>query len=247
MARKVSRLHAGSVGVVTVTSAFAALSMASPAWAQDRAPERFRFDENRLFLTLKTGAAQVRDAKFDSGISSAGVPLNGEIKSNVGFNLGFEVGALYPTGVFASAEVIYFDSGTDQFTVNTPTTSFGTGPLSGDLDGLLAFINLGYEHDTRGPIRPFVKGGLGLVRISIDDAAGPTVVTGTVSDSDIAFAGKVGAGVALDLDEGLSLIGEYAYVLGTDLDLNFSAPTQVTPFSVDYSQNLFNVGVRMSY
>lgn len=221
--------------------ALLALLMSAPASADGP------FNDANLFVTGKLGATKVRDADFTSGISTAGVPLNGEIESNPGYVIGAEAGALYSSGLYGSVEVLYYDAGTDQFTVNTPTGTFGTGPLNGDVDGLMAFANLGYEYYTEGPLKPFVVGGIGLARVSIDNATGPTVVAGAVDDSDIVLAGKLGTGVALELQEGIDLIGAYNFIITQDLDLNFSAPTQTTNFSVDYSQHLFNVGLRVGF
>jgi len=99
-----------------------------------------------------------------------------------------------------------------------------------------------YDFNLKGPLQPYVGGGLGVARL---DASGATQATGaTINDTDTAFAWQAMVGVAYALNENMKLTLGYRYFAVPDASFSSSAGTSFDP---DYASHDVLFGFRYSF
>ena len=121
----------------------------------------------------------------------------------------------------------------------------GTQPASGAFSMLAFMANVDYDFDMGSPWKPYVGGGIGVARISLDaeSASGSSFV----DDSDTVFAYQVGAGIGYEfpLPEGRSVTVSLDYrYFGTQ------TPTftgDVTGGEFDATINGHDIGIGLIY
>jgi OmpA-OmpF porin, OOP family len=88
----------------------------------------------------------------------------------------------------------------------------------GELGLLVGLVNAYYDLDLGLPLRPYVGGGVGAARVSVDVDAGDLL---DADDEGWAFAWDLAAGLGYEVVDGLELTGGYRYlrVEGTDFGI----------------------------
>ncbi|MDP4822601.1 MAG: porin family protein, partial [Aestuariivirgaceae bacterium] len=154
------------------------------------------------------------------------------VSGGLGYNLG--------NGLRLEAEIGYMKSDTD--TITLPDYAGGiSDDAPGDLSGTYGMASVWYALDT-GAIRPFVGGGIGIMKASAD--SGPYFGNKSLDDSDTAFAWQVGGGLEMDMSSNLQLVARYRYLATSDFTLQDIDDTDITS-SVE--AHLVDVGLRLNF
>jgi opacity protein-like surface antigen len=98
--------------------------------------------------------------------------------------------------------------------------------------------NVFFDLTARGPITPYVGGGIGIASLSIDDVD----VDGIHyydSDDEAVFAYQLGAGVAFDMSRNLALDIGYRFFGTSEADFANS--------SLEYQSHTVMLGLRFTY
>lgn len=148
-----------------------------------------------------------------------------------------ETGYRFANGFRLGAELGY-TSHSVQDIVGGPTGRLGG---TGDLAALSLMGVAYYDFNAGGKVRPFIGGGLGLLRSELD-AVGPTLALGNNlnDDTDSAFAWQLGAGLGYAFSPNVELTFGYRYLAANGLDADTGRPT----FDYDYSSHSVLVGLR---
>jgi opacity protein-like surface antigen len=119
-------------------------------------------------------------------------------------------------------------------------------PVGGEaiVDSLM--INSWVDFRTESPFRPYLGGGLGAARLTLDDA-------GFSDDDDIRFAYQAGAGIGLPIGNHLTISVGYRYF--SMLDATLRAETldpetdavQEREYDIEYSSHNIDVGFRFRF
>jgi opacity protein-like surface antigen len=151
-----------------------------------------------------TGAVFADEADADATVFTT--ELKGDQSFDPGFVVGGAGGYKFDFGLRLEGEIAYRRNGFDDFS--------GT-PTGGDLGATSLMANIWYEFDTGTALHPFIGGGLGAAIIDVDDFTFGSV--GLRSDSQTAFAYQVGAGLAYDLSDNVTLTAEYRFFVAQDI------------------------------
>ena len=114
------------------------------------------------------------------------------------------------------------------------------GAGDGEVGALVGLVNAYYDLDFGLPLRPYLGGGIGGARVSID-ADGPL----EIDDKGWAFAWNLAAGLGYQLADGLELTGGYRYlrIEGTDFDVDGGGELDVG----NYASHEVLLGLRYSF
>jgi opacity protein-like surface antigen len=112
----------------------------------------------------------------------------------------------------------------------------------GELGVLVGLANAYYDFDLGLPLRPYLGGGVGAARVSVDTDTGGLL---DVDDEGWAFAWNLAAGLGYELGGGLELTGGYRYlrVEGTDLDVDGGGELDVD----NYASHEVLLGLRYTF
>ena len=211
-------------------------------------------------LGISTGASAGWYASLDAGtvflkdsdVTSAN-PLN---NSNIEFDTGYGVhGALGHSwgGFRLEGEVSYRKNDLDiiEFDIfpGIPV------PIDGDVSALGFMANAWYDFNTGSPWKPFIGGGLGVARISVNDVAITSLTLLGVSiplaapepladDDDWVFAYQFGAGIGFEVTPTTTISLGYRYFATADPD--FTGVGDV-PFDAEYRSHNIEIGLRVSF
>ena len=210
-------------------------------------------------------------AAFDAGTvfledssSTATDPL-GSVSFDTKFDTGYGVhGAIgHSWGEFRlEGEVSYRTNDLDTFDITNVTlagigslSDVGNGDFSGDVSALGFMANAWYDFNTGSPWKPFVGGGLGLARISINDVSitsltllgVPIPLASPVplaDDDDWVFAYQVGAGLGFEVTPTTTISLGYRFFGSADPDFTDLAGI---PFDAEYRSHNIEIGLRISF
>ncbi|PTY03832.1 hypothetical protein DB347_21645 [Opitutaceae bacterium EW11] len=135
------------------------------------------------------------------------------------------------------AEYTYFANDCD--TTDPAGPAIGVEPSSGDADGSVFMANYYYDFaPIAGRFQPFVGGGLGSYRVSINGLTTPSLRTlpaewgGPVivyAKSSWTLAYQVRCGVKYRLTERADVLLGYRYLKGSDMDINLVDGSTIHP------------------
>ncbi len=170
----------------------------------------------------------------DADISASGTPTI-ETTYDAGYNLGFKVGNTF--GAFRlEGQFQYASNDLDQF------EAYGLGlDAEGDVSSTSLLVNGIYVFLPEQRLRPYVGAGIGVARVSINDAEvlGVTIA----DDSDSVFAYQFMVGMEYDVGPRTALYAGYHY-LATE-DPQFQAEGGGS-FDAEYASSNLLVGLRYS-
>ena len=204
--------YAKATACLAVAMGAAVVFASQPAHAQT---------DQGFYGSLKGGAAALSDMNYSNGTSS---DLNLDL--NTGWTLGGALGYRFGNGFRSELAIDYLDGSLDgTYRENLIIVPCGTvagqpclGPnVDGDVKAWSGFAMAYYDINTGGAVRPYLGGGLGLVRTSLDVETEARMNSGAVSDFDIIddrdteFAYRLAAGVAIDMNPSTTLDVGYSF------------------------------------
>jgi opacity protein-like surface antigen len=199
------------------------------------------------YVSGNVGASFLQDA--DNSNSSPVV----DVKSSYdpGWVVSGAAGYGFANGLRVEGEIGYRQVSLDQLKVNNDGglgAALGLGSLNGlttNVEGnetaLSAMANAWYDVKTGTPFTPYVGGGVGLARVSLNNVsvAGVTLV----DDDDVAFAYQLGAGVAYALTQNVALTLDYRFFSVVDATFTDASGS----FSSEFHSHNVMVGARIGF
>ena len=199
------------------------------------------------YVSLQGGASFLSDA------DNVGGGISIESSFETGFGLAGAVGyGIRNSGIRVEGEVSYRRNGLDKLTVTNDGgvgAALGVGSLNGlslaadgNVSALSGMVNAFYDFRLANRVKPYVGGGVGVARLSINDAAvlGITVV----DDDDIVFAYQVGGGVGFEATPTTTIFLDYRYF--ATADPSFS-DVLGGAFESEYASHNVSVGIRHNF
>lgn len=112
---------------------------------------------------------------------------------------------------------------------------------SGDVDAYSGMINAFYDFDIGGGIEPYIGGGAGTTRVSVN---GGSPFTGqTINGDDWGVALQAGAGLAIPLNDRLKFTADYRYMTVRGLEYTTGGGTNV---DAEYDDHAVFIGLRFA-
>jgi OOP family OmpA-OmpF porin len=162
--------------------------------------------ESGLYLEAGGGISLLSDLETTrSGIRA-------DIESDMGFILSAAIGLQF-SNVHTEIEALWFENNFNHVCLS------GTCPdIGGDLSTIGGMGNVYYDFDFGKNWRPFLGGGVGLMRVDISNANAPGFVS--VDDDDWAIAYQLKAGISYSLGSHADFVIGYRYMMTDDLDIS---------------------------
>lgn len=197
-------------------------------------------------------AVDVGTVFLEDSSSTASDDFGNSVSFDTAFDTGYGVhGAVgHAWGGFRlEGEVSYRKNDLDTFDVTNVTLAgigsfdnIGTFDAGGDLSALGFMANAWYDFNPGSPWRPFLGGGLGVARISINDAT--IVGIPLADDDDWVFAYQLGAGIGFEATPTITISLGYRF-FGT-ADPEFTDLAGI-PFDAEYRSHNIEIGLRVSF
>lgn len=159
----------------------------------------------------------------DTDLTRLGV--GSETQSDEGFILSGAIGTQFQN-VHVEAEALYFENGFDQISGAGSSVKMG-----GDATVVGGMASVYYDFDFGANWRPFLGGGVGMVRVSVNDAAAPGFFS--VDDDDRAIAYQLRAGISYSLSEHTDFVVNYRYLISDDLDFADSVGAAISTDGIE--------------
>ena len=203
------------------------------------------------YVSGDVGAAFLQDSS-STAADEFGNSIDFDTEFDPGFGVHGAVGHSWD-GFRLEGEVSYRKNDLDALTV-TNVTLAGIGSFDvaaefdaeGDVSALGFMVNGWYDFDTGSPWKPFIGGGVGTARISLNEVSA-TVAGMSVplaDDEDQVFAYQAGAGIGYELTP--TIIVSLGYRFFGTLDPEFTDVTGI-PFDAEYRSHNVEVGVRFLF
>lgn len=192
--------------------------------------------EDSWYLSLNAGT----NISMDANVDVASIPgVEFETSQDSGSVLTGAVGYSFPSGIRLEAEMSSRKNDYQDITVTAATTLIGAAlsaktALSGKVSttGFMANAALDFKNDSR--VQPFVMGGLGMAKVTIDNATAASTVL--VNDEDYVFAFQFGGGVDVIATENVSLGLQYRFFGSTDPEfIGTDTTTELTTENLHHS------------
>ena len=188
-------------------------------------------DPKLWYVAAGMGATFYQDMTF-SGAAVGDISMDTGYTGNVSIGRyldDIKVIRLELEGIYARADV---------------NNSFGF-KFGGDISNSGVMVNLLYDLHTDSPWVPFIGGGIGYSRVTIDNLTGAATGTTFVDGSDDVFAYQFKAGVAYQFNPSWAATLTYRY-FATD-NLSFSTPFPGTAESGGIRSHNADVGFRFNF
>lgn len=186
------------------------------------------------FLTIPGLATLFPSASSSSSSGQQNLHFNSQY--NLGYAVGGTLGYEFKSGLRPELEVRYQDNGFDKL-----KTSSGSTNAKGDLGVLAVMGNLWYDIPLSKHIQPYLGGGAGYARVSLNDFRTPG--TSGTNGTDTVFAWQVGAGLDFPLTKRITASIGYRYFVTKDphfRDNNTNIHTQ-------YTTQIAQLGLRYTF
>lgn len=184
------------------------------------------------------GAGSLNDLEGLYSFPTPSSPVNNlTIGQKTGYSAGLIFGMRLSETLRGEVELSYATNDIETWTL----AGFGTFSQSGDTSGVFGLVNLWYDIPVAWAFKPYVGGGLGFGRVSIDSNFSGSVPF--LNDSDSGFAAQVGFGGRIPVGQhGVFDIG-YRYKSTTGLTFSWSGSSgTVTYQDMDYKHHSLNAG-----
>ncbi len=176
------------------------LAAAAPAQAQG------------WYAGIQGGVTFAQDADNESG------GVNVESTQDTGFNIGGMVGYDLGNSFRVEGELTYRQNDIDELDVSD--LGLGVDELSGtgDVSALSFMANGFYDFDVAWPVKPYIGGGIGFARVSLNDAGAEAggVSVELADDEDVVFAYQFGAGLSYPINPTMLISLDYRYFATSD-------------------------------
>lgn len=200
--------------------------------------------ERGVYFGANMGAVFLEDSSVSAPVGSS-FDIEYDSGMSYGILLGYDAGTYFSKSGNTSGrlEIEYARRSNDADEVEENGVF---RPVGGEaiVDSLM--INSWVDFRTESPFRPYLGGGLGAARLTLDDA-------GFSDDDDIRFAYQAGAGIGLPIGNHLTISVGYRYF--SMLDATLRAETldpetdavQEREYDIEYSSHNIDVGFRFRF
>ncbi|MDY6848072.1 MAG: outer membrane protein [Geoalkalibacter sp.] len=200
--------------------------------------------EQGVYFGANMGAVFLEDSSVSAPVGSS-FDIEYDSGMSYGILLGYDAGTYFSKSGNTSGrlEIEYARRSNDADEVEENGVF---RPVGGEaiVDSLM--INSWVDFRTESPFRPYLGGGLGAARLTLDDA-------GFSDDDDIRFAYQAGAGIGLPIGNHLTISVGYRYF--SMLDATLRAETldpetdavQEREYDIEYSSHNIDVGFRFRF
>lgn len=197
-----------------------------------------------IYLAVRGGATFAQDTDFDFDALDVNVENQYEdsgyfVSGAIGKSL---TGMTGIGGLRGELEVGYFESDIDAH--NVGGTPFEGDDAFGTTSGLFGLVNVFYDFNQFGRLKPFVGGGIGLARVEFDshgvNLGGTDTVVMDDEDTGVAYQLSAGANIALTDTVDLELGYRYLGVTGLELEA-----VDGTASDVDVENHIVYGGLRL--
>ncbi|MEM7739719.1 MAG: OmpA family protein [Pseudomonadota bacterium] len=182
--------------------------------------------------------------------------FDSELEVDEGFGVYGAVGKYFPGNLRSEIEIARRGQGIDSLPTEAGSAIFAAGPDFGEANVLTGMINvykdvpLGFS----GRVTPYLGGGIGFARVSLDmdnesDVAvlGPSFNSIDLDDSDYVTAVQGMAGVTIDMARNLALALGYRYLQTGEYDMEGAFNAATTSLSGEYNAHEFTAGLRYNF
>lgn len=215
-----------------------------------------------LYAGLGGGFVFPEDSEINGQATAAfPVPVDATAKSDRGIAFSGAVGYRFAEGLRVEGELSYRKYDFKTITVREPgglaatittvrppplavrNVLKGTHELEGDLRSITLMANLYYDFDLGFDFEPYVGGGIGLSRVSVEG-----IVNGrkTTDDDDTVMAYQLGAGLGYKVggsdDRPVVLSLDFRHFAAADP--TFEGALTGTPFDAEVGGNYVGIGLR---
>ncbi len=192
------------------------------------------------YLAIRGGVTFPEDTDFEIGGGTVGIDNEYEdaglfVSGAAGMSMASLTGL---SGLRGELEIGYLQNDIDAHVVNGARV--GGADAFGETSVLFGLINVFYDFNQFGSIKPFVGGGIGLARAEFDGhgVTGPGVV---LDDEDTAFAYQLSAGANIAVAENVDFELGYRYMGVADVELK---ALDGTGSDVDIDNHIIYGGLR---
>lgn len=201
------------------------------------------------YVSLQGGASFLSDA------DNVGGGISIESSFETGFGLAAAVGyGIRNSAIRVEAEVSYRRNDFDKLTITNDGGDGSFNDLSfvadGNISALGVMANVFYDFRLGHRVKPYVGGGIGVARLSIDNAA---ILGGTVvDDDDTVFAYQVGGGVGFEVTPATTIFLDYRYFATADPSFLFFPDILGVggigvAFDSEYASHNVSIGLRYNF
>ena len=200
-----------------------------------------------LYLSVGAGMSMLQDADNTNDTPRV------DVKSSydTGWMVTGAIGYGFANGLRVEGEIGYRQVEVDQLDIRDdgglgaalggPSLNGLETPAAGNETALSVMANVWYDINTGTPVTPYVGGGIGVARITLDNlrVAGITIV----DDHDNVFAYQLGAGVAYAVSQQVSLTLDYRFFQTADAEFTDIAGD----FKSEFTNHSVAAGVRVRF
>jgi len=193
------------------------------------------------YFALRGGAAFTDDTDFDTDLGNV-VNEYDEPGYFVSGAVGMSMASLTGIGgLRGELELGYLESEIDTHTVDGGL--FPSNDSFGETSAFFGLVNLFYDFNQFGAIKPFIGGGIGFASVDFDGhgVTGPGVV---MDDDDTGFAYQLSAGANIAISASTDIELGYRYMGVTDVELTSTTAGGNVTSDVDVDNHIIYGGLR---
>jgi outer membrane immunogenic protein len=187
--------------------------------------------EAQMYFSGNLGAVMVRDGD----VSIEGITF-GETSLDTGLGVTGGIGHAYGNGFRTEIELGYRTNDFDEIRISSLFDG-GRESLDGDTSVFSLMVNGYYDLAAIGRITPFIGGGIGFARVSLDSS------DFEIDDNDTVFAYQLAIGGAINLNPQLNLDLQYRFFGTSDPEYNVEGLQVKT----EYTTHNLMVGLRYGF
>jgi opacity protein-like surface antigen len=189
-----------------------------------------------VYVKLGAGVSMLEEAN-PSGSGNAAA-----VETDLGWSVLGGIGVDLKNNFRIEGEAFYVsnDVSTIRGTANGATVN--AADVNGSVSTLAFMANAAYDFTNAYAITPYIFGGAGLARVAVGDVSSQG--NAGWDDSDWVFALQGGIGLALDVNDRLSLDLGYRYFETLELELS---DARGEPFTYDNAMHLFLLSARYKF
>src|SRR5215216_14895 len=214
------------------------------------------------YVSVFGGWSHAKDESFSLETTAATpATLDVDLDLDDGFMVGAALGAQFNEWLRAEVEVsghFHDVEGDGTLTPGGASPVLSYYDVEGDEDALFALANLWVELPLGGVFRPYIGGGIGFGRLSLDLSINNTTATThytLIDDDDWGFAYQLGGGLAFDIAPNWAIDVGYRYkvINNVDFDIDDDAADNLLGVTFDegvdkdYKSHNILVGLRFGF
>ena len=189
-----------------------------------------------MYIKLGVGLGMLEEA------SASGTADNATLETDLGWAVLGSLGLDLKNNFRVEGETFYTSNGAKSATGTMNGAAINSGDVSGDVSTLAFMANLTYDFVNAYAITPYIFGGAGIARVSVDGVGSGT--NQGWDDSDWVFGLQAGLGVALDVSDRFTFDLNYRYFETQEPEL---ANANGVPFNYENAMHMILFGARYKF